>query len=318
LIENLINSNEYINDFTNWSNPMRIDYILSKIVLLTSFLDVDFKDKEKIILKIIDLCKILEDKQIIPYDELVNFVEKNKKEISKDLVKDIIDLFFFDEHKRFGFGRILNIYSEKSSKTEIENLIKTVLKIENLEDIEINLDNRYLGKLLYSFTYLDDDFKIQIKNKILERLKEDFDDKLYNLAIIYDIIDFNYEFFEKFISTIPDMSNVENSRNPFRSEENFRLTQTINLIFKYNIEIDKKLKSLVKKSHPNYFEYYNWLMDIDNYDYSKFDPYWILENQTVHYFNRFKKSQKLKEELSKCLKENYIEGVAKIYIEELV
>ncbi|KFC19301.1 DUF4365 domain-containing protein [Chryseobacterium sp. FH1] len=318
LIENLINSNEYINDFTNWFNPMRIDYILSKIVLITSFLDVEFKEKEKIILNIIHLGKMLEDKHIIPYDELVNFVEKNENEINKDLVKEIIDLFFFDEHKRFGFGRVLNIYSEKSSQLEIENLIKTVLKIENLEDIEINLDNRYLGKLLYSFTYLNEDLKIQIKNKIIEKLKENFDDKLYNLAVIYDIIDFDNEFFEKFISTIPDMSNVENNRHPFRSEENFRLTQTINLIFKYNIEIDNKLKSLVNKSHPNYFEYYSWLMDIDNYDYSKFNPYWILENQTVHYFERFKKSQKLKEELSKCLKENYIEGVAKIYIEELV
>lgn len=54
-------------------------------------------------------------------------------------------------------------------------------------------------------------------------------------------------------------------------------------------------------------------MDIDNYDYSKFDPYWILEYKTIYYFNQFKKSQKLKEELYKCLGENYIEGVAKIY-----
>ncbi|WP_433631522.1 DUF4365 domain-containing protein [Chryseobacterium cucumeris] len=318
LIENLINSNEYINDLTNWFSPMRIDYILRKIVLITSFLDVDFKEKERIILNVISLSKILEDKHIIPYDELVNFVEKNEDDISKDLVKDIIDLFFFDEHKRFGFGRILNIYSEKSSQNEIENLIKTVLKIEDLEQIEINLDNRYLGKLFYSFTYLNNDLKIQIKNKIIEILNENFDDKLYNLAVIYDIINFSYDFFEKFISTIPDMSNIGNNRHPFRSEENIRLTQTINLIFKYNIEIDDKLKSLVSKSHPNYFEYYSWLMNIDNYDYSKFNPYWILENQTVHFFTRFKKSQKLKEELSKCLKENYIEGVAKIYIEEFV
>jgi len=318
LIVNLIDSNEYIMNFTSWFTPMRIDHIISKIVLITSFLDIDFEEKKKVILNIIYLSKILEDKHIIPYDELVNFVDKNEDEISKDLVKEIIDLFFFDEHKRYGFGRILNIYSEKSSKEEIENLIKKVLKIDDLKLIEINSDDRYLRSLFYSFTLLDDDFKIKIKNTIINNLNENFDDRLYDLAVIYDIIDFNNDLFEKFILTIPDMSNVENHRNSFRSEENFRLTQTINLIFKYNIEIDNKLKSLVNKSHPNYFEYYNWLMDIDNYDYSKFNPYWILENQTVYYFNRFKKSQKLKEELSKCLKENYIEGVAKIYIEELV
>ena len=292
--------------------------ILSKIVLITSFLDVDFKDKERIIFKIINLSKILEDKNIIPYNELASFVDKNEDEISKDLIKEIIDLFFFDEHKRYGFGRILNIYSEKSSQEEIENLIKTVLKIEDLEQLEINLDNRYLRSLFYSFTHLDDNFKIQLKNKIMDKLNENFDDRLYDFAMLYDIIDFENDLFDSFIMTIPDMSNVDDQRHPFRSEENFRLTQAINLMFKYNVEIDDKLKSLVQKSHQKYFEYYSWLMDIDNYDYSKFNPYWILENQTVHFINKFKKSEKLKEELSKCLKENYIEGVAKIYIEDLV
>jgi len=97
-----------------------------------------------------------------------------------------------------------------------------------------------------------------------------------------------------------------------------KLGQVINLAFKYNLQFSDELKKLIKKSHPKYFDYYSWFMNIDGFDYSKFDPYWILEYRTIYYFERFKKSDILKKELAKCLKENYIEGVAKIYFKELV
>ena len=115
------------------------------------------------------------------------------------------------------------------------------------------------------------------------------------------------------------MSRKEDDDFPFfKSYDSFRLGQVINLVYKYNLEFTEELKSLTKKSHPNYLDYYCWLMDIDNFDYSKFNPYWILEFKTIHYLNRFKKSQRLKEELCKALNNNYIEGVAKIYFKNLV
>ena len=317
LVLNLIDSKDSLKDFTNLFNPMRIDFILSKIVLITSFLEVEFVKKEKIILNIIRLGETLEDKHSIPYSELVNFVEKNENDIDKHLVKSIINLFFFDENKRYGFGRILNIYSEKSSQIEIETLVVNLLQVENLNKIELANDNAYLNKLLYPFTFLSTEFNEGIKKKILEKLNKEFDHEFYIKVAIYDLIDFNEEFFQKFLLAIPDKSDCDDDTNPFRSSENFQLGQAINLIFKYNLVISDEMKLLSKKSHPDYLEYYSWLMDIDNYDYSKFNPYWILEYRTVYYFNRFKKSRKLKKELSRCLKENYIEGVAKIYIEEL-
>ncbi|MBB4806991.1 hypothetical protein HNP38_002287 [Chryseobacterium defluvii] len=318
LIENLIESNEYIENLSNWFNPLRIDIILNKIILITSLLDVDFKEKKRIIQSIIKLCDILENKHIIPYSELVKFGEVNEHDIDKDLLKSIIDLFFLDEYERFGFGGLLKIYAEKSSEIEIENLIKAILKVKRLDDIEINSDNEHIEKLFYLFTFLKNDFKEKIKVKITKKLNEEFDAELYDLSIIFKLIDFDKELFQKFIQTTPDMSNLDEERFRHGYYENDRLGQIMNIVFKYNLEINDEIKSLTKKSHPNYYEYYCWLMDIDNYDYTKFNPFWVLKYRTKYYFERFKNSTKLKEELSKSLKENYIEGVAKIYFEELV
>lgn len=74
----------------------------------------------------------------------------------------------------------------------------------------------------------------------------------------------------------------------------------------------------MKISHKDYFDYYCRVMDIDNFDYSMFDLYQILEYTAIYYLEKFKKSKRLIAELSKSLKENYIEGIAKLYFENLV
>lgn len=126
--------------------------------------------------------------------------------------------------------------------------------------------------------------------------------------------------FKQYVSSVPNYSNIDENdlKYQFHIYQNTELSSVINLIYKYDIEITEELKKLSNKSHKKYYDYYCWLLDIDNFDYSRFNPYWILEYRTTHYFNRFKKSKKLKEELAKSLKNNYIESVAKIYFENLV
>lgn len=131
------------------------------------------------------------------------------------------------------------------------------------------------------------------------------------------MVEYDEKLFMKYTSYVPDMSD-ENQERGYGFYDNIMIGQVINLAFKYNLEFSDELKKLIYKSHPKYSDYYSWLMNIDIFDYSKFDPYWILEYRTIYYFERFKKSDILKKELAKCLKENYIEGVAKIYFKELV
>jgi hypothetical protein len=312
LVLNLIDSNECIENLGGLFKPIKIEKILNKILVIISLLDVEFEEKDIIVSNIIKLSNIIENKNNIPHDQLVNFIEQNEENINKKRIKNILDLFFYDDYNRYGFGRSINIYAEKCTQIELEDFIKSILKIKNLEEIEIDFENEYFRSLFYSFTLLSEKMKENIKFKITESLKKEFDDELYGYSVIYDLIDFDKDIFKKYISTVPDMSKDENE-NFWGSYDNIRLSQIINLAYKYDLEFDKELKNLLNKSHKKYFEYYRWLMDIDNYDYSNFDPYWILECKTIYYFERFRKSQKLKEELYKSLSENYIEGVAKIY-----
>lgn len=317
LVENLIQSNEYLDDLSGWNKPLKIDKILNKILLITSLLNVDYLEKDKILSNVIELCKVLKDKNKIPYYQLIKFIENNENEINKERIKQILDLFFYDERQRYSFGRAINIYAEKSTKSEIEEFIKSLLKVNDLDEIHIDLENKYLRKLFYSFTFLSEDFTNKFIEKIINSLNEKFDRELYGFISIYDFIGYDEDLFKKYVSTVPDYSNIDedNHKYFFHSYENIELGSVINLIYKYNLEITEELKELTNKSHKKYFDYYCWLLDIDNFDYSKFNSHWILEYRTTHYFERFKKSEKLKSEIMKSLNNDYIEGVSKLFFE---
>lgn len=316
LILNLINSSEKIESISGLYKPIKITRILSNILTIIQLLQVQYEVKAEVFLNILRLTTTIIGKYNIPFDYLVKFVEKNEDNILKIHIKKLIDLLY-SQDRNYSFGRIINIYVEKSTNDEIENLIKNFLEIDDLFKIEVDIENFYIRKLFYSFTFLKDEFKNDIKSKIVEALNQTFNKELYQYATIYDLIDFSESFFNTSISFVPDMSNFNDERG-FGYYDNTELGQIINLAFKYNLEFSEELKKLIKKSHPKYSEYYTWLMNIDSFDYSKFNPYWILEYRTIYYFERFKKSDILKKELAKCLKENYIEGVAKIYFAELI
>lgn len=188
LVENLIKSNEYLDDLSDWNKPLKLDKILNRILLITSLLDVDYSEKDKVLSNAIELCEILHDKTKIPYNELIKFVENNENEVSKEHIKQILHLFFYDENQRYNFGRAINIYAEKSTKSEIEEFIKRLLKVNDLDEIDINLENKYIRKLFYSFSFLDKDFTDRFSQKIINSLNEKFDRELYNYLSIYDFL----------------------------------------------------------------------------------------------------------------------------------
>lgn len=147
------------------------------------------------------------------------------------------------------------------------------------------------------------------------KLEKDFDEELYYLFSIYSVLDHKVEFFEKYLELTPDYTKLKTGHEFLsgrKETKNYHLDKVINLIFKFNIEFTSEIRLLSSKAMDK--DYYDWLMDMEGFDYSKFNLYWILYYKTDFYKKAFKKSQKLRIEIIKGLKGNYIEGVAKIFL----
>ena len=149
----------------------------------------------------------------------------------------------------------------------------------------------------------------------IKRLMGEFDSNYYYILTIYEIIPYHKKLFNMYIASIVDMTEKQSGREVMfgrKQLKNYDLNRLINLIYKFQITIDNKLTKLSSYAHDK--EYYNWLLHLDTFDYTKFQAYWLLEYQTSIYFKEFQKHNNLRLAIKNSLKENYIEGIAKIYI----
>ncbi|WP_294236832.1 DUF4365 domain-containing protein [uncultured Chryseobacterium sp.] len=315
ITENLLNSYNVFDQHSKIFSPLRIGRILNNIVAIITLLEIEYHKKELIILKVLNDFEKLSKHNLIPYSAIYLFATREKLHIRKNVLKKIVDIFILN-NKRYNYITVLEYYFEICTSNELEKLINRVLKINNLEIT--NVENEYFDDLLYSFTLLSKDAKNNLKNKFIKFLDENFDFSLYINLLLYDLIDLSKISFDKSLSYITDMSNFNKEKFPFHTYKNFDLYNVMSVVFKYDLEINENLKLQINKVYYKEKEYYEWLMDIDGFDYSKFNSYWIFYSQTKYHIQRFKKSKKLKEELGESLKKNFIEGVAKIYFRDFV
>jgi len=78
------------------------------------------------------------------------------------------------------------------------------------------------------------------------------------------------------------------------------------------LEIDTTAKRFEKFKfiHP----YYDWLLNIDTFNYENFDPEWVLINQIKYYYRRMSKSHNLKTALVNHLEKEPHTGIEKFLI----
>ena len=267
--------------------------------------------------KIISLLNLLDKRNFIPFDGLNKVMTKHKAINSRN-IKGIFDLIIkYDNNSISSFSNAVKHFVEKSNEAEIREFIYNFLGVTEISEETIFSEDYRFERLGYAVSLLNEGERKEISKIIIKRLHEKFDAEFYAMASVFEMIDYDENLFAKFLNTVPDQTKRKNEfRGIFSQDDNHRLGQAINLMYKYDMPFTKEVRDLANFSIQK--DYYTWLMDLDNFDYSKFNIYWVLEYQTKYYFKAFKKSKKLKSVIQKSLKKNYIEGVARLYFNNLI
>jgi len=315
-LENLNNSVTIVNGEENEKLHDTSEIVLANLTLIISRIKFSESQINELVSKLLLILNEFNMRSIIPLGALHQLLSGHKN-INITNVKKLI--FLLREHNAeysTVFSYAIKYYSKNSNSNEIEKLVFEIIGTEVInEEIVFTKDNK-LERIGYAISFLKPDIRKQIKDIIIKKLKTNFDPGFYSLSAIYDLIDFEKDLLHKFAQTVPDLTKKDCERYFINSNQNFRLGQLINLIYKYNQPFSDEIKSLSNFTLQK--DYYDWLMDLDGFDYSKFNQYWILEYQTKFYFAAFKKSRVLRKQIRKTLKSDYIEGVAKIYFDCLV
>lgn len=315
-IENLNLSIENIKNNKSAIFLSDIENIISNIILIVSKLLLNKKQANEIFIKILNFIKNIEISRLKKYNDIISIVDSNSEKITKNNILNFIKSVDKETLRSGNFSFLIKFYVEKSTNKEIKKFVLDLLKTKTINNEIINKNNYNFRSLFYAYSLLDIEFKNELKKVIISSLYEKFDFELYNLASLFDIIEYDEILFKKYLEKIPNQNSKDYYRF-FDKGKNYELESVINLAFKFNLPLND-LQKYIQYCHKEHQEYYKWLLNIDKYDYSKFNSYWLVDTYTIHYIREFRKSTNLKKAIEVSLADNYIEGVAKFYFNVLL
>jgi len=316
LLLNEENIRQSIVDFSDSnSNFFRYKYnkMLENAIVVASILELDesiTNECAKILLSFLKTQKLLNRSS---FESIKLFLNRNIKKIIDNILFGFIDFF---------------INNECAYQIEILEILISGLNNKNIEELS---EENFISLVSVSYTknktanILSDYLIIKLYEKVTSKRKEiilntiivDLDKtpsfNKYYLYSINGIIRFDKD---KIMGWVNDF-NVE-TKSPshhsfFGQTEDYQnnyLNELLNLCFKYNLDTSSKEFEKMKKVHP----YYEWIIDMDNFDYSKFDPDWVLNYQTIFYIRKMSQSVQLKKALVSFLKNNNHTRVERLLI----
>jgi len=270
----------------------RFNKIFRNFVFFSGLLKLENIEVSQItnaIFKILSNDKILEKYNT---DSVYDFFIRKSTQIEKSLMQKFI-FYILSNEGYYDSRKLINFFNELKyhkiildfNETEFIFLMKSIA-----EKSEIRSDYHFAVTL---YQVLGREQQQILKSKLLENLKSEFDRDLFSMMVIYDLIDYNFDgYFDSFLASI-DLEKERSSNTNRRMDDSLEskrysvLDDLFNIVFKFNHDLqDKRFEGFKGIS-----DYYDWLLDIDHFDYSKFDPYWIDDYSTKYYYAYMKKHE---------------------------
>jgi len=133
-----------------------------------------------------------------------------------------------------------------------------------------------------------------LQDLISASLTEQFNFKLFYHAQIFDILPFDKEIFYRLLDEI-DVGKKQYSFRSIISNEAYnyiyKFDELLNLAFKYDLCTTTPHFDRFRTYTP----YYEWILDIDNFDYSRFEVEWVNHYKTKPYYKVMSKSIRFKQ-----------------------
>lgn len=283
----------------------------SNLFLILSIVDFKRDDFKPIVPVLMHFLEIDTELFHYPLKYLSRFCIKNGHVLDTQDYMKILDLINRKEryqHEEFTRGvcwALDNNYAE--FKIENEDLIKKAILIFTGKNYS------KAANLIFYWNVSNVSNQKLIAEALIEVLRKYFSFDLYYELVMRNIIqsDTN-DLFEKCLGEISKKSKTEFHNSFFGVQHrNYQFNWFIKLLYSFDIDRrDKRFKVFEKLP-----EYFDWLLrfDFEEYDYSNFNPQWLLNWKSETYFAKFKGVNRIKSNLKTHLRKNSDKELAEIY-----
>jgi|GEM_PF-1460666 len=316
-----INKTLYVSQFETSEHPNFIfwdkyDRILNNTLILLAILEIDKKEVRRIAKNIYLFLKDFTPINKSYIDNLTLFLDKKGDILEGETLYVFLELYLKD-----------GIYhNERYLEVIVTKLINNNQNISFPQEFQKQFIENELGiclvcgfkhrQFLMPHLYLlikDTGFKNKMRVALQNELILNFNPNVYYNSAINDMIsdDGMFNMFVDSISPKMDKLNLKNVILKTQSNRNRELNNLINLCFQKDIDLQQNKFKQFKGLN----DYYDWLLDLKNFDYDKFDPFWTIEYPTVYYYKEFAKHSIIKEKIGERLMEKKDLRLEKVFIE---
>ncbi|MEN5380635.1 hypothetical protein [Sphingobacterium kitahiroshimense] len=279
-----------------WDHYMKI---FNNILILLAIIDLDVKvvliTGERLF-NFLEKFKSYDDSYI---DNLELFLRRKGQMLNLPTLSNYLNLYSTDQiyHNSWYVNTVLKQIIEKDDKLILNQILQEELIKNELDICNLCKTEHYTPILPDIYRIINNKvFKNKIKDAVETKLTQKFKTNLYYEYAINDVI--NYKIFlDKFIEGIPTTVNHANLNYLSDFDNNQCLNNLINLCYKNNVNLkDPNYQAFRGKS-----DYYDWLLNLNDFDYKKFNPNWVTAYPTIYYYREFAKYPIIKHQLVKIL-----------------
>lgn len=300
LIDNLIGSLKPAEPFvkegdkTNHFMSERLNELISNLFLVLGYFNIDKDIRDDYLSRILDTI------------ETLSFLYSRTASRLHDLLMNGPKFSLENYVKMYRMAVNDSKIDRDELIVDIPHVIKTHYKDFVLEDSDLinrillpfqrQEGRRNLNQVIALHKIVDIKQRSDLANLIRAELSRNFDFFGYVNAIRFEIID-HTEFFEVFLASVPLSQNERDVQNHLFGNErdrNRRLNWFIDYAYKYGLNLKESRFQVLHQNEP----YFKWLMNLEDFDYDKFNPFWVLEFQTESYFNEFRKYRKIRDAIA--------------------
>ena len=253
---------------------------------------------------------LLDKQEHIRYFDLlkhIRFFLVSKRDV---LQPDVLRSYFINAIKNMGFDSgnyfeaLTSIMNNRGiavdlSQNEFEFVRQLFLDRNRTDDNAMKWQS-----IIYIFsTITSNEQKKEISDYIDYSLSVRFDQGKYYLASITGMLPDYKKYLDRYISEIEKIVAMGPVQRPFDRRDfyfDFRIDNFYNLNYKFDLLIPEKIKSQL----PTLGAYYEWLSDMDNFDYTEFNSKWLYTHFTVFFKKKFRECNSLKKHLTDLIKED--------------
>lgn len=314
--KNLKTSFSKISDEKNRVFWREYNKYFGNILILTSISDFDKDYLESFSIKLLDF---LEEEDFLEYDNYQN-VSILFRRIGNMLSSQILIKYFnliiskSNYHKEDFFDDLLDLFSERKEKIEInKDQYELILNLA-FEDCKV-CEAKHSTSFAIPFYNLivNENYKADIKNKIQDSLDSSFDFDLFYLSTIFDVIEIDEIQLEKAINISLPQDPKASIKSFFTRKKETRFSKMnhiANLYFKSGCKIKPDLLNKLMFIDI----YYQWLFNMQEFNYKLFNSKWVGEYNTKYYHKEIFECKKIKKVLEHYLSNNIDDKIERTYL----